>query len=83
MKCADEEDGEHAKTKHKSLDASIMDLADDIAYGVHDLEDAIALKLIDRHRFKQWFKKEDNDGKIRKHRLQPLLKKHFGCDLVH
>lgn len=31
------------KAQHKSLDASIMELADDIAYGVHDLEDAIVL----------------------------------------
>ncbi|VWX50632.1 hypothetical protein [Novosphingobium sp. 9U] len=38
--------GGHGKTKHKSLDCSIMDVADDIAYGVHDLEDAIALGLI-------------------------------------
>ena len=38
----------HGKTKHKSLDTSILDLADDIAYGIHDLEDAIALKLINR-----------------------------------
>lgn len=29
------------KTCYKSLDCSIMELADDIAYGVHDLEDAI------------------------------------------
>ena len=29
------------KSCYKSLDASIMELADDIAYGVHDLEDAI------------------------------------------
>lgn len=29
------------KSRYKSLDASIMELADDIAYGVHDLEDAI------------------------------------------
>jgi len=39
-------DGKHGKPMHKSLDCSIMDAADDIAYGVHDLEDAIALKLI-------------------------------------
>lgn len=31
------------KAKYKSLDCSIMELADDIAYGVHDLEDAIVL----------------------------------------
>ncbi len=36
----------HATPHFKSFDCSIMDLADDIAYGVHDLEDAIALKLI-------------------------------------
>ncbi|KDN30540.1 deoxyguanosinetriphosphate triphosphohydrolase [Vibrio fortis] len=34
---------EHNKTRFKSLDCSIMELADDIAYGVHDLEDAIVL----------------------------------------
>jgi dGTPase len=46
-------DGEHNKPKHKSLDCSIMDAADDIAYGVHDLEDAIALKLITEARFRE------------------------------
>ncbi|SFD01146.1 anti-phage deoxyguanosine triphosphatase [Pseudoalteromonas denitrificans] len=34
------------KTCFKSLDASIMELADDIAYAVHDLEDAIATGII-------------------------------------
>lgn len=29
------------RSLHKSFDASMMELADDIAYGVHDLEDAI------------------------------------------
>ncbi|WAC49153.1 anti-phage deoxyguanosine triphosphatase [Asticcacaulis sp. SL142] len=42
----DKKDGKHARTRHKSLDCSIMDIADDIAYGVHDFEDAIALGLI-------------------------------------
>lgn len=36
----------HGTTKYKTLDCSIMEIADDIAYGVHDLEDAIALNLI-------------------------------------
>lgn len=36
----------HGKTVHKSFDCSIMDTADDIAYGIHDLEDAAALNLI-------------------------------------
>ncbi len=43
--------GRHGRTSHKSFDCSVMDLADDVAYGVHDLEDAIALRLIERDRF--------------------------------
>lgn len=39
---------QHGKTAYHSLDCSIMDTADDIAYGVHDLEDAIHLRLIQR-----------------------------------
>lgn len=41
------------KTKFKSLDCSIMELADDIAYGVHDLEDAIVVGMINRHQWQQ------------------------------
>ena len=47
----EKKDGKHAKPKFKSLDASIMELADDISYGVHDLEDAVTLKLIRREHF--------------------------------
>lgn len=43
--------GKHGKVIHKSLDCSIMDAADDIAYGVHDLEDAIALDLVTKEAF--------------------------------
>lgn len=42
---------EHKKTRYKSIDCSIMELADDIAYGVHDLEDALVLSMVNRH---QW-----------------------------
>ncbi len=42
---------EHQKTRFKSLDCSIMELADDIAYGVHDLEDAIVMGIVNRE---QW-----------------------------
>ena len=38
----------HGKSAYCSLDCSIMNIADDIAYGVHDLEDAIHLQLIKR-----------------------------------
>lgn len=40
-------EGDHGETVHKSFDCSIMDLADDIAFGVHDLEDALAMGLMD------------------------------------
>jgi dGTPase len=40
--------GKHNNSKYKSFDTSIMDLADDIAYGIHDLEDAISLKLVNK-----------------------------------
>ena len=45
------QDGKHGKPLHKALDCSIMDAADDIAYGVHDLEDAIALGLVSKDAF--------------------------------
>lgn len=43
----------HYKTIHKSIDCSIMELADDIAYAIHDLEDAIVIGLIHREQFNQ------------------------------
>jgi len=43
----------HHKTKFKSLDCSIMELADDIAYGIHDLEDAIVTGVVNRNDFEQ------------------------------
>ncbi|WP_163938459.1 anti-phage deoxyguanosine triphosphatase [Paraferrimonas sp. SM1919] len=36
----------HLKTRFCSLDCSIMELSDDIAYGVHDLEDAIVTQMV-------------------------------------
>jgi len=42
------ESKQHLKTKYKSFDCSIMEIADDIAYGVHDLEDAIAMGIINK-----------------------------------
>ncbi|MBU2893771.1 deoxyguanosinetriphosphate triphosphohydrolase family protein [Colwellia sp. D2M02] len=44
---------EHAKTYYKSLDCSIMELADDIAYGIHDLEDAVVTQVISPNDFEQ------------------------------
>lgn len=38
----------HKRPIHKALDTSIMELADDISYSLHDLEDAISLGMISR-----------------------------------
>ncbi|MBX2835856.1 MAG: deoxyguanosinetriphosphate triphosphohydrolase family protein, partial [Gammaproteobacteria bacterium] len=38
----------HRRTRYKPFDTSIMELADDIAYGVHDLEDALTLGLVSK-----------------------------------
>ena len=35
-------------TSHKSFDTTIMELADDIAYGIHDLEDAVAMGMVSK-----------------------------------
>ncbi len=42
---------QHGASAYHGFDCSIMDIADDIAYGVHDLEDAIHLHLIARDQF--------------------------------
>lgn len=52
---------EHYKTIYKSLDASILEIADDIAYGVHDLEDAIALRFVKRSDFEKVVQRKNLD----------------------
>lgn len=41
----------HRKTQFKSFDCSIMELADDIAYSVHDLEDALVMGIVNQQIF--------------------------------
>lgn len=49
----------HSEPNHKSFDCSIMDLADDIAFGIHDLEDALALRLITTDDFEHYVSEDD------------------------
>lgn len=49
----------HVKTLYKALDTTIMELADDIAYGVHDLEDAITLRMVTRDMWQQQVMEND------------------------
>ncbi|MFC3185642.1 anti-phage deoxyguanosine triphosphatase [Shewanella intestini] len=44
----------HLKTQNKSLDCSVMELADDIAYAVHDLEDAIVMGIVSLSQWQQY-----------------------------
>ena len=43
----------HGKSLHQALDTSLMNLADDIAYGVHDFEDGIVLRLLTRDHWQE------------------------------
>ncbi|MBB6262255.1 dGTPase [Paenochrobactrum gallinarii] len=49
----DQAENNHAKARHKSFACSIMDLADDISFGIHDMEDALALRLVDQTGFRR------------------------------
>ncbi|GFM85098.1 deoxyguanosinetriphosphate triphosphohydrolase-like protein [Pseudomonas cichorii] len=53
MEFASKGKSKHSKPKYKSFDCSIMELADDIAYGVHDLEDSVALGLVSESRWRK------------------------------
>ncbi|HIF9235349.1 TPA: anti-phage deoxyguanosine triphosphatase [Photobacterium damselae] len=53
MRCGRIDDVTPLKTRFKSLDCSIMELADDIAYGVHDLEDAIVMGIVTREQWQE------------------------------
>ncbi|HIF9208952.1 TPA: anti-phage deoxyguanosine triphosphatase, partial [Photobacterium damselae] len=53
MRCSRIDDVTPLKTRFKSLDCSIMELADDIAYGVHDLEDAIVMGIVTREQWQE------------------------------
>ncbi|MDC8831240.1 anti-phage deoxyguanosine triphosphatase [Alteromonas gilva] len=54
----DTSDGRHHKTRFKSFDCSVMELADDIAYGIHDLEDAIVMGMVKRNEFAEELENE-------------------------
>lgn len=49
----------HFDSDHKSLDCSIMDIADDISFGVHDLEDGLALGLISEKSIRDYIPESD------------------------
>lgn len=66
-------EGKHGRTVHKSFDCSIMDAADDIAYGVHDLEDAIALGFISENDFRAALDQEACSSLLKALSRRPLM----------
>ncbi|WP_133138551.1 anti-phage deoxyguanosine triphosphatase [Legionella genomosp. 1] len=47
--------GKHNQSKYKSFDCSIMDIADDISYSIHDLEDAIFFNQVNEEDLEEFF----------------------------
>lgn len=78
----------HAKSIYKGFDTSIMELADDIAYGVHDLEDALALGLVERDAWQTQVSQvlaafEDNPVSSKIDEYTALLFSHSAKDRKH
>ncbi|MGP5520299.1 MULTISPECIES: anti-phage deoxyguanosine triphosphatase [Psychrobacter] len=48
----------HQSTRFKSLDCTIMNLADNISYSLHDLEDALSLGMISQSQWGEYFKEK-------------------------
>lgn len=49
------------KVNPRTIDVQIVDLADEIAYAAHDLEDALSMKLFDIDEFMYEFKDDNKD----------------------
>jgi dGTPase len=62
FRSATEKTNKHKSAKHKSFACSVMDVADDISFGIHDLEDVIAMGLIDSSRFEKHVTAEASRG---------------------
>lgn len=77
------------KPAHKNFDCSIMELADDIAYGVHDLEDGIGRKILIRDDAGQSIIDSFTSASVNKVRdvsIHEIVKKLFSedaCDRKH
>lgn len=52
--------GKHSKSLFKSLDCTIMNLADNISYSLHDFEDALSLGMITQRHWREHFESKNN-----------------------
>ena len=66
LMAVEQREGKHNKTRYKSFDCSVMELADDIAYGIHDLEDAIVMNKVTFSSFEQEVVKpiQESNGRL-------------------
>jgi dGTPase len=64
----------HGKTAHKSLDSSLLELADDVAYATHDLEDGVALGFIRQGDWETALDPGSAEDKEAKARVEEALK---------
>lgn len=55
-----EHKGKHSKSLFKSLDCTIMNLADNISYSLHDFEDALSLGMITQRHWREHFEGKEN-----------------------
>lgn len=55
FKAIQENQGKHSKSLFKSLDCTIMNLADNISYSLHDFEDALSLGMITQRHWREHF----------------------------
>ena len=67
----------HLKPANKALDTSIMELADDISYSLHDLEDAISLGMITRTDWEDHNQAQEKDSNVLK------VKRFNSCGLLN
>lgn len=77
---------EKNETKYKTFDCSIMEMADDIAYGVHDLEDGIARGLLRRSELESDIKKIFKNAcvdKVRELTVEQIIEKLFSDESHH
>ncbi|EOC3061220.1 anti-phage deoxyguanosine triphosphatase [Cronobacter dublinensis] len=51
---------DHKEASFKALDTTIMDIADEISYSLHDLEDAISLGMVTRSMWMDHFSEHEN-----------------------
>lgn len=54
-------EGKHQSTCYKSLDCTIMNLADNISYSLHDLEDALSLGMISEAQWHDYFEDDKKE----------------------